>query len=178
MRRAAFDPTKTLEGFDFSFNPKLNKAQLFDLATCAFIERNENVLIYGPTGVGKSHISQALAHEACRRGYEVLFINTAKMLTHLAGGRADGTHEQRFARYTRPALLVLDDFGLKPLRAPGPEDLYDVINERYEKASIACGAPKASSASPNALARRAWRPRAPAPTSWASTATTRSRRSC
>jgi DNA replication protein DnaC len=137
LRRAAFDPTKTLEGFDFSFNPKLNKAQLFDLATCAFIERHENVLIYGPTGVGKSHIAQALAHEACRRGYEVLFINTAKMLTHLAGGRADGTHEQRLARYIRPALLVLDDFGLKPLRAPSPEDLYDVINERYEKASIA-----------------------------------------
>ena len=136
LRRAAFDPTKTLEGFDFSFNPKLNKAQLFDLATCAFIERHENVLIYGPTGVGKSHVSQALAHEACRRGHEVLFINTTKMLTHLAGGRADVTHEQRLARYTRPALLVLDDFGLKALRAPGPEDLYDVINERYEKASI------------------------------------------
>ena len=123
LRRAAFDPTKTLEGFDFSFNPKLNKAQLFDLATCAFIERHENVLIYGPTGVGKSHVSQALAHEACRRGHEVLFINTTKMLTHLAGGRADGTHEQRLARYTRPALLGLDEFGLKALRAPGPEDL-------------------------------------------------------
>jgi DNA replication protein DnaC len=136
LRRAAFDPTKTLESFDFGFNPKLNKAQIFDLATCQFIERHESVLVYGPTGVGKSHIAQALAHEACRRGYEVLFINTAKMLAHLAGGRADGTHEQRLARYTRPNLLVLDDFGLKPLRAPGPEDLYDVINERYERASV------------------------------------------
>jgi DNA replication protein DnaC len=93
-------------------------------------------VIYGPTGVGKSHAAQALAHAACRRGFEVLFIPTAKMLAHLAGGRADGTHEHRLARYTRPALLVLDDFGLKALRPPGPEDLYDVINERYEKASI------------------------------------------
>lgn len=133
LRRAAFDPTKTLEGFDFSFNPKLNKAQVFDLATCQFIERHENVLLYGPTGVGKSHLGQALAHEACRRGFDV---DTAKMLTHLAGGRADGTHDQRLLRYTRPDLLVLDDFGLKALRPPGPEDLYDVINERYEKASI------------------------------------------
>ena len=93
--------------------------------------------VTAPPGVGKSHLAQALAHEACRRGHEVLFINTAKMLAHLAGGRADGTHEQRLARYTRPDLLVLDDFGLKALRPPGPEDLYDVINERYEKASIA-----------------------------------------
>ena len=103
LRRAAFDPTKTLEGFDFSFNPKLNKAQVFDLATGQFIERHESVLVYGPTGVGKSHLAQALAHEACRRGYEVLFVATDKMLTHLAGGRADGTREARLARYTRPA---------------------------------------------------------------------------
>jgi len=78
LRRAAFDPTKTLEGFDFSFNPKLNKAQVFDLATCQFIERHENALLYGPTGVGKSHLGQALAHEACRRAFDVLFIDTAK----------------------------------------------------------------------------------------------------
>src|SRR5256886_2344713 len=136
LRRAAFDPTKTLEGFDFSFNPKLNKAQVFDLATGQFIARLKSVLVYGPTGVGKSHLAQALAHEACRRGYEVLFVATDKMLTHLAGDRADGTREARLARYTRPDLLVLDDFGLKPLRAPGPEDLYDVINERYERGSI------------------------------------------
>lgn len=136
LRRGAFDPTKTLEGFDFHFNPKLNKAQVFDLATCQFVERHENLLIYGPTGVGKSHVAQALAHEACRRGYEVLFVSTAKMLTHLAGGRADGTVAHRLTRYLRPDLLCLDDFGLKSLRAPGPEDLYDIIHERYERASI------------------------------------------
>ena len=119
LRRAAFAFDKTLESFDFSFNPTLNKAQIFDLATCQFVERHENVLLYGPTGVGKSHLAQALAHEACRRGFEVLFVSTAKMLTHLAGGRVDGTLAHRLARYLRPALLVLDDFGLKSLRPPG-----------------------------------------------------------
>jgi DNA replication protein DnaC len=64
LRRAAFDPTQTLEGFDFRFNPTLNRAPIFDLATCAFIERHENVWIDGPTGVGKSHLAQALAHQA------------------------------------------------------------------------------------------------------------------
>jgi DNA replication protein DnaC len=136
LRRGAFDAAKTLEGFDFSFNPKLNKAQVFDLATCQFVARHENVLIYGPTGTGKSHLAQALAHEACRRGYEVLFVATAKLLAHLAGGRADGTTAHRLVKYLRPDVLVLDDFGLKALRAPGPEDLYDIIHERYERASI------------------------------------------
>jgi DNA replication protein DnaC len=136
LRRANFDPGKSLEGFDFAFNPKLNKAQIFDLATGQFIERHENVLVYGPCGVGKSHLAQALAHEACRRGYEVLFVTTAKMLQHLAGGRADSSRPQRLQRYLRPDLLVLDDFGLMPVRSPGPEDLYEVIDTRYEKGSI------------------------------------------
>ena len=96
----------------------------------------DRLLWVWPSGVGKSHLAQALAHEACRRGHEVLFVSTAKMLTHLAGGRADGTLAHRLTRYLRPALLCLDDFGLKPLRAPGPEDLYDIIHERYERAAI------------------------------------------
>lgn len=136
LRRANFDPTKTLEGFDFAFNPKLNKSDLFDLAACHFIEKRHNVLIYGPCGVGKSHLAQALAHEACRRGYEVLFVATARMLQHLAGGRADETRANRLQKYLRPDLLVLDDFGLMKAHPPGPEDLYEVIDARYERGSI------------------------------------------
>jgi DNA replication protein DnaC len=136
IRRAAINTTKTLEGFDFNFNPSLNRQQVLDLSTCTWIRQKQNVLICGPTGVGKTHLAQALTHEACRRGYNALFTNTYKMLQRINGGRADGTQERRFQTYLRPDLLVLDDFGLKPLRPPAPEDLYDVINERYERSSI------------------------------------------
>jgi DNA replication protein DnaC len=136
LRRATFDLEKTLEGFDFVFNPSVNRQQIFDLAACHFIEKHENVLIQGPAGVGKSHLAQALGHEACRRGYDVVFTNASRMLAHLHGGRADGTHDRRLAGYVRADLLILDDFGLKPLNAQAPEDLYDVINERYERGSL------------------------------------------
>jgi DNA replication protein DnaC len=136
IRRASINTTKTLEGFDFNFNPGLNRQQILDLTTCGYIRQKRNVLICGPTGVGKTHLAQALTHEACRKGYTALFINTYRMLQHLNGGRADGTLEKRFQTYLRPDLLVLDDFGLKALHAPGPEDLYDVINARYERGSI------------------------------------------
>jgi DNA replication protein DnaC len=136
VRRAAINTTKTLEGFDFAFNPSVNRQQVLDLATCAYIHQKRNVLICGPTGVGKTHLAQALTHETCRLGFSALFVNTYRMLTHIHGGRADGTRERRFQTYLRPDLLVLDDFGLKSLHPPAPEDLYDVINERYERGSI------------------------------------------
>lgn len=136
LRRASFDRDKTVEGFDFSFNPSVNRQQVFDLATCQFIERHESVLIQGPAGVGKSHLAQALGHEACRRGFDVVFTNTSRMLGHLNGGRADGTYDRRLLTFVRPDLLILDDFGLKALQPPAPEDFYEVVNERYEKGSL------------------------------------------
>lgn len=136
LRRAALNTTKTLETFDFAFNPTISRQHILALAACDYIREHRNVLICGPTGVGKSHLAQALAQEACRQGLNVLFTNTHKMLQHLNGGRADGSWERRLNVYLRTDLLVLDDFGLKPLQSPAPEDLYDVINERYERGSI------------------------------------------
>ena len=136
VRRAALTTTKTLEGFDGRFKPTLNRPQVLHLASGDDIRQQRNVLRCGPTGVGKSHLAQALAHAACRQGFDVLFVNTHKMLQHLHGGRADGTWAKRFALYLRPALLVLDDLGLKPLVDPAPADLYAVSNARYEGGSM------------------------------------------
>lgn len=109
---------------------------MLHLASCESIRQKRHVLLCGPTGVGNSHLAQALAHEACRQGFDVLFGNTPKMRQHRHGGRADGTWSKRLQRYLRPALLGLDDFGLTPLVEPAPSDLSDVMNERSEVGSI------------------------------------------
>jgi DNA replication protein DnaC len=136
LRRSTLNASKTLEGFDFQFNPLLNRPQVLQLAAGDYLREHRNLLICGPTGVGKTHLAQALGQEAVRQGYDVLFMSVQKLLQHLHGGRADGSWERRLTTYLRPDLLILDDFGLKPLQPPGPEDLYDVINERYERGSI------------------------------------------
>lgn len=136
LRRAGINTTKTLETFDFNFNPTINRQQILALAAGDYLRDKRNVILCGPTGVGKSHLAQALALAACRQGADVLFINTYKMLSHLSGGRADESWSRRFKTYLRPDLLILDDFGLKPLQPPAPSDLYDVINERYEQGSL------------------------------------------
>lgn len=136
LRRATLNTSKTLEPFDFTFNPGVNRQLVYDLATGSFIRDKRNVLLCGPTGVGKSHLAQALSHEACRRGFDVVFTDAYKMLRHLQAGRADGTDDKRLAAYTRVDLLVIDDFGLKPMQSPAAQDMYDVINDRYERGAI------------------------------------------
>jgi DNA replication protein DnaC len=136
LRRGQVDTTKTLETFDFNFNPTLNRRQVYDLATCEFVRQKRNCLVVGQTGVGKTHLAQALSHEAARRGFDVLFTTTHRMLLHLVAARAEGAYERRLATYLKPDLLVLDDFGLKQLPPSGPDDLYDVIDGRYERRSL------------------------------------------
>lgn len=136
LRRSRLDPAKTLETFDFSFGASVNRHQIYDLATGGFVERAEPVFFLGPAGVGKSHLAQALGHEAVRRGYDVIFTRTSQMLSHLNAGRADGSYERRLAGYQNVDVLILDDFGLKPMRPPAPEDLYEIIDGRYGRGAI------------------------------------------
>jgi DNA replication protein DnaC len=135
VRRANFEHQRTLEDFDFHFNPQVPKAKVLDLATCSFVERRENVLLLGQTGVGKSHIAQALGHRACRAGFSVLYASAHDVLKQLLGSRADNTYDKRLARLSEVDLLIIDDLGLRPLKADEPIDLYEIIRLRYERSS-------------------------------------------
>ena len=136
VNQARFEEVKTLETFNFEFNPKIPSRQIMDMATCRFIERKEWALFIGPVGVGKSHIIQALGHQACRHGYRVLFSRASRLFTDLGGGHADGTWENRLKRYLKPDLLVIDDFAMKELTLKQAEDFYELVNERLHTGSM------------------------------------------
>lgn len=108
---------------------------MLDLATCVFITRRQNALLLGPTGVGKSHIAQAIGHRACRAGHSVLYTPAQDLLKQLRAARGDGTYDRRLLRYTSPDLLIIDDLGLRPLKGDEPMDLYEIIRVRYERGS-------------------------------------------
>lgn len=135
LRRASFRNQKTLEGFDFDRLPNLNRTAVHDLATCRFIEEKVAVLIVGPCGTGKSHLAQSLGHAAARQGYDVLFITQTQLLSSLRAAQATGNYARRFKSLVKVPLLIIDDFGLKPLRSPEDEDFHDLIAERYERAA-------------------------------------------
>ena len=136
IRRARFETETTLEGFDFGASPKLPAAQIRDLAALRWLAAGESVILYGPVGVGKSHVAQALGHLAVRSGAEARFLKTSRALAHLAGGRADRTWDKRLAELTRPAVLILDDFAIRELTAAQADDLYELITERAGKSTI------------------------------------------
>ena len=135
LRRANFRNQKTLEQFDHSFNPSINRALITDLASCRFLEEKVAVFVVGPCGTGKSHIAQALGHAAVRTGHDVLFTTQSKMLSQLNAARAINTYDRFFRKLASVDLLIIDDFGLKPLRPAQDEDFHDIIAERYERRS-------------------------------------------
>jgi len=136
FRKASFEHNKTLEDFDFAFNPQIPKNKVFDLATCNFVDKKRNALLIGKAGVGKSHIAQAIGHRACIAGHSTLYTTATKMMRRLRASRADDSYERVLGHFLNPNLLIIDDLGLTPLQGEAPLDLYEVIRSRYEKGSI------------------------------------------
>lgn len=136
LRQAHFDEQVTLEGFDFTTNPNLPAGQLRDLAALRWLHAGESVILHGPVGVGKTFIAQALGHQAIRHGLNVRFAKTSRILAELAGGHADHTWTRRLRDLAKPALLILDDFGMRELTPAQADDLYELINERAGRSLI------------------------------------------
>jgi DNA replication protein DnaC len=136
LRKARFEHAKTIDDFDFQFNPTVPKSRIVDLATCHFVARREVVCLVGPSGVGKSHLAQALGHRACMAGHTVLYTSAHQMFRQLRAARADRSFDRCLLRFTKPELLVLDDLGLRALKEQEPEDLYEVIRHRYERGAM------------------------------------------
>jgi DNA replication protein DnaC len=129
------DSGKTLDNFDFTFNPKMNRSLVFDLATGAFIDRREDALFLGPGGTGKSHIAQAIGQAAILQGHRVIYRETHLLLEELAEATLDGTRKQHLESISTVALLIIDDFGMRKLPQTAAEDLLEIIMRRYERAS-------------------------------------------
>ena len=135
-KQAAFrDADRTLDNFDFTFNPKMNRSLVFDLATCAFIAKREDGLFLGPGGTGKSHLAQAIGQAAILQGHRVVYRETHVLLDELADAVAEGERKQFMAELAAVPLLIIDDFGMRKLPLTAAEDLLEIVMRRYERAS-------------------------------------------
>lgn len=135
LRRAKFPQQKTIEEFNFSWQPTLNRQEIYGFGTCEYIRKKENVAFIGLPGTGKTHLSIALGLKAIEQGYSVLFTTLADLMEELYLSRADNSFRIKLKKYSTPDLLIIDEFGLKKLNQSSVDDLYEVIAKRYEKAS-------------------------------------------
>jgi DNA replication protein DnaC len=129
------DPQKSLDNFDFNFNPKMNRSLIFDLATAGFIARREDALFLGPGGTGKSHLAQAIGQAAIQQGYRVIYRETHLLLEDLAEAVVENRRKEFMESLTTAPLLIIDDFGMRKLPHTTAEDLLEIIMRRYERAS-------------------------------------------
>jgi DNA replication protein DnaC len=135
-KQAAFrDADRTLDNFDFAFNPKMNRSLVFDLATGAFINKREDALFLGPGGAGKSHLVQAIGQCAIQQGYKVLYSETHILLDEPADAVAGGTRKEYMKSVATVPLLIIDDFGMRKLPHTAAEDLLEIVMRRYERFS-------------------------------------------
>lgn len=135
VRNARFRYKAVVEQINFDTPRELNKNYILRLADCEFINKKENVLITGSTGIGKSYIASALGHQACSLGYRVLYEHTAKLFARLKMSKADGTYLKEITKLEKQDLLIIDDFGIQPLDQQSRTILMEIIEDRHGKHS-------------------------------------------
>ncbi len=136
FQKAHFPFTKTLEEYDFNFQPTLNRQEIYNLATCEFIRKKENVVFIGPPGTGKTHLSISIGIKALQQGYKVIFTTVSDMMSALFESKADNSYAQKLKYYLSSDLLILDELGFRKLNEQIVDQFYEIISQRYEKGSL------------------------------------------
>lgn len=136
IKQAKFPVIKTIEDFDFDFPRKINKSKVLRLFDLDFIGRNENTIFMSPAGCGKTHLAIALGYKACQAGYRVLFTTGINLVNQLTASLSDASFLMCMRRFSKPALLILDELGFLPLDKKGADLLFQVVSSRYECGSI------------------------------------------
>src|SRR6266481_2399360 len=135
-KQAGFrDAHRTLDNFDFTFNPKMNRSLIFDLATAAFVGRREDALFLGPGGTGKSHLAQAIGQAVIGQGYRVIYREAHILLEEIAEAALDGNRKEHMELLATVPLLIIDDLGMRKLGPTAAEELLEIVMRRYERAS-------------------------------------------
>ena len=135
LYRAKFRYNASIEELSYSQGRNINKNMIMRLADCSYIEKKENIIITGSTGVGKSFFASALGHQACIKGFKVIYYNTAKLFTKLKMAKGDGTYAKELSRIEKQDLLILDDFGLQPMDQQIRLALLEIMEDRHGKKS-------------------------------------------
>ena len=136
FQKAHFPFTKTLEEYDFNFQPTLNRQEIYNLATCEFIRKKENVVFIGPPGTGKTHLSISIGIKALQQGYKVIFTTVSDMMSALFESKADNSYAQKLKYYLSSDLLISDELGFRKLNEHIVDQFYEIISQRYEKGSL------------------------------------------
>lgn len=134
--KSKLNPGKSIEEYDFKYQPELDKKLIHELASCRFINQNKNVVLMGKPGVGKTHLANGFGLEAIKQGYKASFVHVNELIEKLSISRADGSYTYTLNQFLNTDLLILDEIGFKKLPAAGLDDFFEIIRKRYEKGSI------------------------------------------